>query len=137
VERVFSLINSQRPDERSRLKIETVKVSNNGPNNIPTQPNKHRYQLNFLFFNKSKTVFIRTIFSCRYVTSIKFKMYLFLNQNNLKNSHKFRCQLHVKFKKKLKPTMFFFNKYKLSTRPMKMYNWLRFNVYKAYYYESR
>jgi hypothetical protein len=52
-----------------------VFTSNNGPNNVPTEPNKHisqtsRYKLIFLFFNESKT-----IFSCRYVTSIKPKMY--------------------------------------------------------------
>jgi hypothetical protein len=45
---------------------------------------------------------MKTIFSCRYVTSI---MYLRLNKNNLKKLHQFRCQLHVKFEK-LKPTMF-------------------------------
>jgi hypothetical protein len=28
----------------------------------------------------------------------------------------------------------FFNKYKRSTKAMKMYNWLRFNVCKAHYY---
>jgi hypothetical protein len=39
-----------------------------------------RSQLNFLFLKKSKTAFIKTIFSCRYVTSIKPKMYLCLNK---------------------------------------------------------
>jgi hypothetical protein len=56
-------------------------TSNNGPNNVPMQPNKHisqtsRYQLIFLFFNESKTAFIKTISSCRYMTSTKPKMYL-------------------------------------------------------------
>jgi hypothetical protein len=46
-----------------------------------------RYQLIFLFFNESKTPFIKTISSCRYMTSIKPKMYLYLNKNNLKNLH--------------------------------------------------
>jgi hypothetical protein len=69
-----------------------VVTSNNGPNNVRTQPNKHipqrsRYQLIFLFFNESKTDFIKTISSCRYVTSIKPKMYLCLNKNNLKKLH--------------------------------------------------
>jgi hypothetical protein len=46
-----------------------VFTNNNGPNNVPTQPNKHisqtsRCQLMFLFFNESKTAFIKTIFSC-------------------------------------------------------------------------
>jgi hypothetical protein len=64
-----------------KVKDTGVFTSNNGPNNVPTQPNKHisqasRYQLIFLFFNESKTAFIKTIFSCRYVTSI---MYLCLN----------------------------------------------------------
>jgi hypothetical protein len=35
----------------------------------------------FLFFNESKTPFIRTIFSCRHAASIKPKMYLCLNKN--------------------------------------------------------
>jgi hypothetical protein len=66
-----------------------VFTSNNAARNVPTQPNKHisqttRYQLIFLFFNESKTAFIKTISSCRYVTSIKPKMYLCLNKNNLK-----------------------------------------------------
>jgi hypothetical protein len=54
-------------------------MSNNGPNNVPmaTQQNKHisqtsRYQLIFLCFNESKTAFIMTIFSCRYVTSVMY-----------------------------------------------------------------
>jgi hypothetical protein len=41
-----------------------------------------RYQLVFLFFNKSKTPFIRTIFSCRHAKSIKPKklcMYVCFN----------------------------------------------------------
>jgi hypothetical protein len=62
-----------------------VFTSNNGPKNVPMQPNKHisqttRHQLIFLFFNKYKTAFIKTISSCRYVTSIKPKMYLCLTK---------------------------------------------------------
>jgi hypothetical protein len=41
------------------------------------------WTLLFLFFNESKTAFIKTISSCRYVTSIKPKIYLCLNKNNL------------------------------------------------------
>jgi hypothetical protein len=84
-----------------------VFTSNNEPKNIRTQSNKHisqttRYQLIFLFFNESKTVFIKTISSCRYVTTIKPKMHLCLNKNNLKkNNVNFMSNL-----KKLKPTMF-------------------------------
>jgi hypothetical protein len=59
-----------------------VFTSNNGPNIVPTQPNKHisqtsRYQLIFIFFYECKTAFIKTVSSYRYVTSIKPKMYLF------------------------------------------------------------
>jgi hypothetical protein len=44
-----------------------------------------RYQLIFLFFNESKTAFIKKIFSCHYVTFIRY--FLCLNKNNLKNLH--------------------------------------------------
>jgi hypothetical protein len=75
-----------------------VFTSNNEPKNVKTQPNKHisqttRYQLIFLFFNESKTVFIKTISSCRYVTSIKPKMHLCLNKNNLKKKMSTSCQI--------------------------------------------
>jgi hypothetical protein len=55
---------------------------NNAAKNVPMQPNKHisqttRYQLIFLFFNESKTALIKTISSCRYVTSIKPNSSLF------------------------------------------------------------
>jgi hypothetical protein len=78
----FPLVNSIR----GHTVYTRVFTSNNGPNNALMQPNKHisqtsRYQLIFLFFNESKTAFIKTIFSCRYVTSIKPKMYNWLRYN--------------------------------------------------------
>jgi hypothetical protein len=47
--------------------IQEYSTSNNGPNIVPTQPNTHisqnsRCQLIFLFFNYSKTAFIKTKF---------------------------------------------------------------------------
>jgi hypothetical protein len=54
------------------FKCTGVLTSNNGPNNVPTQPNKHisqmsRYELISLFFN----AFIKTISSCCYLSNLK------------------------------------------------------------------